>query len=812
MGRAGKHLSVFMTCIAVSALTACGDGREFHRDESHYNPTPPEERGLPEPGTGSPPTAWSDSDEYRSSNGLRLIKAAEGYAARNTGKPGGAGVTVAVLDTNFDLSHPDLDGRSWNLEGAASLRSDHGTHVAGTIAARRDGSGVHGVAYNAWLHAIEVLEGETGPYLFPTIGDSAANVAAGIASAAGLTESYEFVSQTGEPILDVACDLGVGGACRVDSDPAAKADIINMSLGGHDPLDEIEEVMGAAAREGTIMVAALGNEGKIVRGTVGNAPARYMAQPGIAGMGLAVGALDEYGDDDADFSNLCGDVARYCLFAPGTNIYSTTRNGGYGSLSGTSMAAPHVAGAAAVLKAAFPNKSPRQIVERLLWSADSMSRGKPVTFTSDVSGFEGQERRGDEYYGFGRLNLQRAMMPWGDVGVPTEETGLRPLATSLVGLPPGFRTPSKTSALANVVVYDEQMFPFLYDLNAAFRETGTPTDDAILEGFLSSLGRSSSLPVGRTATIGFAHGGGMPVAPGGREGGEAIEEYWLRVQPLPDVAVAFGQGGGAVGSSNDFVLDRTRRTPFRDSLSVGPYAAFAGEGPAASVDWRLDEGTTVDIASKRGDGYFESTRAWVASAGLTRRIGERLILGARHGVLREDDTLMGIRSEGAFESFSDTATRFFDVSVEARLSNDVTLFGGASIGAARGGAPERNSLVSSWSEVRADSFVVGGEFRNLLDKTDRLTLTAGSPFRPSEAMIRVNVPTEEVSDGIVRYSPQTVDLTPDGRETRLQFVYETDAGDSTVSLVAGGCLRMEPAHDETANTEYGAAAKVRLGF
>ena len=66
---------------------------------------------LPEPSPGSPATAWSDSLEYRQSNGLALIKAAEGYAVRETGSPGGKGKKVAVLDTEADFNHRELSGR-----------------------------------------------------------------------------------------------------------------------------------------------------------------------------------------------------------------------------------------------------------------------------------------------------------------------------------------------------------------------------------------------------------------------------------------------------------------------------------------------------------------------------------------------------------------------------------------------------------------------------------------------------------------------------------------------------------------------------
>ena len=798
----------FIMMVFMIALSGCG-GRGFVKDASNVDLIPPENRGLAEPSMGSPSAAWSSSREYHNSNGLRLMKAAEGYAARIMGKPGGAGVTVAVLDTGFDLSHPDLDGTLWSLEDSTPDGIKHGTHVAGIIAARRNGEGVHGVAYNARLHAIQVLEESYPAELY---GLASANVAAGIASAAGLDRTYEFLDKSNKGIIDeTICKFGIGGECRTESTKEAKANIINMSLGGSDVNGQLRKAIKDAAGAGTIMVSALGND---ELPSPSNSPANYMKSQ-ANGLGIAVGALNVDGSSPATFSNRCGEVARYCLFAPGSNIRSTVPGNSYAPLSGTSMAAPHVSGAAAVLMAAFPNKSPRQIVERLLWTADENRYvAGSQTATSNVPGFIGQSRRINDYDGFGRLNLERAMTAWGDVRVATSGRGTASVRTSSVNLPPGFAAPSDRSALSNVVVYDDHMFPFFHDLNTAFRESAVPASDGVLLGFLSSLGRSSVLPIGKMADIGFSYNNDA-LNPKKRLGGTAAPQYSLHFQPAPNWDLTFGQGGSAIGFSNDFILNRTRRTVFQDSLSVNPFAAFVGRGSAVRLDWKLNENTTVAFGGNHGNGYFGSASTWLASVGLTRRIGGHLTIGARHGMLRENDAFLGIQSEGAFEAFSNATTHFFDISMEVRLSTNLALFGGASRGITRGGSPARNSLVSGLSDISAESFLIGSELHNLFGK-DHLTLTVESPFRPSGATVRMNIPDAEIADGVVSYVPRTVDLTPEGRETRLQIVYEIDrgwGGDLGVIYISvGGYMRMEPNHNEAADNEYGVAAKMRLRF
>ena len=146
--------------------------------------------------------------------------------------------------------------------------------------------------------------------------------------------------------------------------------------------------MRDAAAAGRIMVASLGNcgvphwnpdscfeNGVQVNDGVGplGTPAANVADPGIAGYAIAAGSLNSDGTDRAGHSNTCGPVAEYCLFAPGENIRTTDVGGGYLTVSGTSFAAPYIAGAAAVVWAVFPNKSADEIVSRLLFTANPVT-------------------------------------------------------------------------------------------------------------------------------------------------------------------------------------------------------------------------------------------------------------------------------------------------------------------------------------------------------------------------------------------------------------------------------------------------------
>ncbi len=213
----------------------------------------------------------------------------------------GAGVRVAVIDTGIDKDHPDLaanvaggvnfvrKGRKPANSSAWDDDNGHGTHVAGIIAAADNDIGVLGAAPEASLYAVKVLDKRGSGYV--------SDVIAGI----------EWAVANG---MDVA----------------------NMSLGGDGDVQSLREACDAAAEAGLLLVAAAGNDGGAV-----DYPAAY---PSV----IAVAATDA-ADAVPSWSSRGPEVA---LAAPGVDVFSTWKGGGYAVESGTSMAAPHVAGTLAL--------------------------------------------------------------------------------------------------------------------------------------------------------------------------------------------------------------------------------------------------------------------------------------------------------------------------------------------------------------------------------------------------------------------------------------------------------------------------------
>ena len=283
----------------------------------------------------------------------------------------GAGTIVAVIDTGI-TSHPDLagktvagydfianaadarDGNGYDSDPAdmgdwstgANCRSSssswHGTHVAGTIAAvTNNGVGIAGVAPDASIMPIRVL-GECGGYL--------SDVEQGMRWAAGL-DTYD---QTGLNLI---------------APPIRRADVINLSLGGSGSCSSTtQSLINQIVAAGTTVVVAAGNSSVDV---AGSAPANCTNI-------VAVAATTELGQR-ASFSNYGAGIT---VAAPGVSILSTYNTGTqspststYAWSNGTSMAAPHIAGVAALMYARDDSATPAQVRTALINSARDFPAG-----------------------------------------------------------------------------------------------------------------------------------------------------------------------------------------------------------------------------------------------------------------------------------------------------------------------------------------------------------------------------------------------------------------------------------------------------
>jgi trimeric autotransporter adhesin len=312
-----------------------------------------------------------------------LVNAPEVWARGYTGQ----GITVAVIDSGVDINHEDLRGNIWsnvreiagngidddrngyiddingwnfgvgqnnNNISPGTSSNGHGTHVAGTIAARNNGIGVNGVAYNSRIMSIRM----------------------------GDVNNQGYFTNAGN--LSLAIRYAVDNGARV----------INMSLGWSDST-ELSTALAYAASRNVITVSAAGNGALAAPGN----PAKYATDYGIS-----VGAVDS-NRFLASFSNRAGTDSRMQhLVAPGVNIRSTLPNNAYAEWGGTSMAAPHVAGVAALMLSANPNLTAEQIRSILTSTANQAGLGASAAINNSVISVSSAPRIADHENFFSSAN------------------------------------------------------------------------------------------------------------------------------------------------------------------------------------------------------------------------------------------------------------------------------------------------------------------------------------------------------------------------------------------------------------------------
>lgn len=309
----------------------------------------------------------NDPDFYVYQYGPQRLQAPAAWAEGITGR----GTIIAVIDTGVDPYHPDLAGNV--LLGFNTLLSNyntididgHGTHVAGIAAAiANNGIGIAGIAPEAKILPLKALD-DNGR-------GSSFSISLAILIAA-----------------DPTLVPGLG---------TRPADVINMSLGGPVYSQLQQDAINFALERNVVIVAAAGNDFK-----------QYLAYPAAHSGVIAVTATNAH-DEPAFFTSSGPYVS---VSAPGYGVYSTIPGGGYIRLSGTSMAAPHVAGAVALIRQKYPDLSPMEVKHLLERTADS-----PNGFTREM--------------GYGRVNVARAL----EIEDTTSNRGtLKIVVTDSLGLP-----------------------------------------------------------------------------------------------------------------------------------------------------------------------------------------------------------------------------------------------------------------------------------------------------------------------------------------------------------------------------------------
>ena len=375
------------------------------------------------------------TDEY-SRTALSQINASYAYDRGWTGD----GVIVGMVDTGIDTDNEDFDADRFSTINYrfAGTEDDngHGTHVAGIIAAAKNDIGTHGVAYDADLISIKLC------------------FAGGNCSASYFDEAMKELSIRGATVANLSANTTTTLLTQIGDTDAYYLPGQSSKDGS---IDSTLSNYKTATDNGMIIVNAAGNYGL----DYPMMPSHYATRVDengdlyLNGQWLIVGAVDS-NNNIASWSNKAGHICSnvtytdgvatgcndtfntkdFFVVAPGVNILSTANGGGTTVMSGTSMAAPYVTGSIAVLKQAWPQLEPEQLVGLITSTAQDL--GEPGV---------------DSVYGHGLVDLNEATKPQGDIVAVQPSGSISSISGGIVG-DASMNGLNDISAISSIVVMD----------------------------------------------------------------------------------------------------------------------------------------------------------------------------------------------------------------------------------------------------------------------------------------------------------------------------------------------------------------------
>lgn len=730
--------------------------------------------------------------EYNNQYGLNSIKAAEAYALLETnGKEvAGNGVTIAVLDSGVRTTHQEISDNYESTHSYDYVNSDsdptddhgHGTHVSGIAAGDKDGVGIHGVAYNAGIMAIKVLDSD------------------GNGSYADLIDGINRAANNG-------------------------AKIINMSLGGTASSSSLKSALVNAKSKDVLSVAATGNESSANP----NYPARYASDSDLQGYVLAVGAVDS-SNNLYSSNNSCGDAKNYCLVAPGVSVLSSyyLSNVSYAYATGTSMASPHVAGAAAVIRGAWPHLTAAQTAEILLTTATDLG----------ASGV-------DDVYGHGLLNLEEAVQAQGQdtlsFGASVDSGGYSVVDTSILTDPifgDAFSV-NVANALDGAAFFDS--YGRDYKANLGSKIGVAQSRGLNLNSFVFNNIKTQKIPLNFGEKLGFK----MNFNISSFDNSEAQNRYGLKylvvdnsIDPnsylkngfsfVSDNSAFAKKSKFGLGFNVDEISSSRSDGIFKDlgfmtqnSYTSNPFQSFfTGSNFSNSLN-SLDSGRNFnqaffgqDIAPNKLSLNFAYQSSYDSSylfSGVDNKQNELMDLGMNYklnedlgmflsiGKMKEfDNNMLNSKAYGAFESLEDVVTNYAKVSMKYSLAKNWDFLTSYSEGFTKISGNEQG-IFRDFSNIRSRAIATALVYHDFYKGS--LGFGYQEPLRVYSGEVVVDIATSRDIAGNLTRSRQNVSLVPNGKQQDYEIFYLISLQkDATLNLNL--VRQVEPGSIKSAKTNH----------
>jgi hypothetical protein len=738
--------SALSSVAAATLLVACGGG-------GGGNMQPP--GSLPPPQN---PNTYRTT-EYHQMGALDSVNAAEAYALGYTG----AGVIVGVVDFNFQLGsgevnyHPASVGPNpqsialYEAQiGEPASADPHGHAVAAIIAARKNDSLVHGIAFNAQVLAVDYFS-NVNPTQFWQSG-----------ALYHVSDPWTYITSRGVKVINTSFGYDEG-------------DIISNPP----PVTEyyVTESPSLAVINGALLVSSAGNNGHSSPSLSNLDIIAELSSLNLltSGPGAFIIAGSVNGNNQiSSFSDRAGGARDHYMVAPGEGV-TVPWFGSQASVSGTSISAPLISGAAAIILERWPSLTGRQIADILFQSATDL--GTPGV---------------DSIYGHGLLNVEAALQPMG-IGLMAVPNGANPAlyATGMVLSPAFGNAPKFRAALAEVIILDGFGRDFTMDASrAVYSRPSVPGLFDVMEqrfrwhGVSYQLGGDAefSYTVRETSADSLNSVRSL-------NGSEDIESHETVFQ-FSGTRDEMSWSAGTGLSLRDALTPREFEDPFTVVSLTGAFYPMigVGRGTFATARFALSESTGVSfgIAEEQvrdtyaGAPFAPDDWSHAAAVRLDHTWGPSRF-DFELGALVESGGVLGTLAAGGLKLSEQAATGWTSATAETALGERWSLKASMTI-AATGVQHPGSSLISSLGPVYATSFSFGVASKNLFARGDALAFVVGQPLRVEEAPVSLVIGTgRDRTTGDVIMAPSETSLAPSGRAIDLEAAYRFGVADWNVA-------------------------------
>lgn len=758
------------------------------------------------------------TDEYKAQTGLDQIKSADAYALLDTNRKsiGGDGVKIGISDTGVRLTHLEISANN-NGSGHSNNPSDlegHGTHVASTAAGVKDNVGMHGVAFNAKIISINILgtnsdhsSGEAGIAFAGDSGAKVVNMSWGYVKS--LTDTSSLFAQN----------------TTTDTNYVATKALLRTEF-------------TAAVTKDIFMAAATGNDSDTTHVSM---PALFAQDSVTNGQMIAVGSVNS-DNTISSFSNRCKQAKNFCLVAPGRDINAAgiSTDSQLVLKNGTSMATPHVAGAAAVLRAAWPYLSAQQTVKILLETATDLG----------AAGV-------DDIFGHGLLNLGNAVTAQGpnNIAPVTSVSSLGADArTSSINTNPIFGSAYSQNIapiLKDAVFFD--MYGRDYKANLDQKITNNNTNSHNLENLLFTNYSGAALPISfgenysNNLAVKFTTNNIFSDPVTGEVKRNRFGLKYLTIDKSnedqagfnsSDVAFSYSKNFGQnlkVGfNKNDFNNDFSWDNPAQkfnlisyNNFTSSPYKKLSlvnftqdGQSQVNSNQLNISQNITPNLTTtlsysnynqSSAINKFSSDESRIFETGLSYKFNDKTKLGFNFGNLKElNNNFLGSKAQGAFSGGNDPQTKYVAFNLTRNLIDNWQLTTSYSQGKTNVGG-NNLGVFRDFNNIESRGAAIGLLNDNFLN--GRLAMVYSEPLRVYKGTTNIDIPISRDMEGNVqRLTANGVSLVPDGKEKDLEFSYSFNLKESGAEINFNSIIQQEVNNVKDAKDQYLWMVRYNLKF